>query len=99
MPDFLALTGDSADGIPGLPGFGKKSASMLLGVYRRLEMIPADPLQRKVMPRGAIQLAATLKERREDALLYCKLATLVDSVPLEASLEDLEFLGVPRTRF
>ena len=99
IPDFLALTGDSADGIPGLPGFGKKSASLLLGVYRRLEMIPADPFQWKVKPRGAIQLAATLKERREDALLYRELATLVDSVPLEASLEDLEFLGVPRTRF
>jgi 5'-3' exonuclease len=99
IPDFLALTGDSADGIPGLPGFGKKSASLLLGVYRRLEMIPADPFQWKVKPRGAIQLAATLKERREDALLYRELATLVDSVPLEASLEDLEFLGVPHTRF
>ncbi len=99
MPDFLALTGDSADGIPGLPGFGKKSASLLLGVYERLEVIPADPLQWKVKPRGALQLAATLVDRREDAFLYRKLATLVDTVPLEASLKDLEFLGVPRTRF
>ncbi len=99
MPDFLALTGDSADGIPGLPGFGKKSASLLLGVYERLEVIPADPFQWKVKPRGALQLAATLVDRRQDALLYRKLATLVDTVPLEASLKDLEFLGVPRTRF
>jgi 5'-3' exonuclease len=99
MPDFLALAGDSADGFPGLPGFGKKSASLLLGVYERLEGIPADPFQWKVKPRGALQLAATLVERREDALLYRKLATLVDTVPLEASLKDLEFRGVPRARF
>ena len=99
MPDFLALTGDTADGIPGLPGFGKKSAGMLLGVYERLERIPADPFQWKVKPRGALQLAATLVERRDDALLYRKLATLVDTVPVECSLEDLKFRGVPRERF
>jgi 5'-3' exonuclease len=99
MPDFLALTGDSADGIPGLPGFGMKSAALLLGVYERLERIPADPFQWKVKPRGALQLAATLVERRDDALLYRQLATLVDTVPLEGSLEDLRFHGVPRTRF
>jgi 5'-3' exonuclease len=99
MPDFLALTGDSADGIPGLAGFGKKSASLLLGVYERLEQIPSDPLQWLVKPRGAIQLAATLAERRDDALLYRKLATLIDTVPLECSLDDLRFNGVPRARF
>ena len=99
MPDFLALAGDSADGIPGLPGFGQKSASLLLNVYKRLEALPADPSQWKVKPRGTLQLAATLVERREDAFLYRKLATLVDTVPLSASLKDLEFLGVPRTRF
>ena len=99
VPDFLALTGDNADGFPGLPGFGKKSASLLIGAYERLEGIPADPLQWKVKPRGAFQLAATLIERREEALLYRKLATLVDSVPLSASLKDLEFVGVPHMRF
>jgi 5'-3' exonuclease len=99
MPDFLALTGDIADGIPGLPGFGKKSAALLLGVYERLERIPANPFQWKVKPRGALQLAATLVERRDDAFLYRKLATLVDMVPLEGSLEDLKFTGVPRARF
>jgi 5'-3' exonuclease len=99
MPDFLALVGDSADGIPGLPGFGRKSASMLLGAYERFERIPADPRQWKVKPRGAEQLAATLVEQRDDAMLYRRLATLVDSVPLEGSLEDLEFRGVPRARF
>jgi len=99
MPDFLALTGDSADGFPGLPGFGKKSASLLLGVYEHLEAIPADPRQWKVKPRGAIQLGATLVEHREEALLYRKLATLVETVPLADSLEDLEFRGVPQARF
>ena len=50
-------------------------------------------------PRGAIQLAATLVEHRDDALLYRKLATLVETVPLTESLEDLKFKGVPRERF
>ena len=99
MPDFLALTGDSADGIPGLPGFGKKSASLLLSVYEHLEGIPADPLQWKVKPRGALQLAATLVEHFEDALLYRKLATLVETVPWADSIDDLKFRGVPRAGF
>ncbi len=99
MPDFLALVGDSADGIPGLRGFGKKSASMLLGVYEHLERIPADASRWTVTPRGAGQLAATLVAHRDDALLYRKLATLVDTVPIAESLEDLRFRGVPRERF
>jgi 5'-3' exonuclease len=99
MPDFLALTGDSADGFPGLPGFGKKGASMLIGAYEHLERIPADPAQWKVKPRGAIQLAATLAEHRDEALLFRKLATLVDTIPLADSLDDLKFNGVPRERF
>jgi 5'-3' exonuclease len=99
MADFLALTGDSADGFPGLRGFGKKTASMLIGAYQRIEQIPADVAQWKVKPRGAVQLAATLVEHRDDALLYRKLATLVETVPLTETLEDLKFKGVPRERF
>ena len=99
MADFLALAGDSADGFPGLPGFGKKTASMLLGVYQRIEQIPADAAQWKVKPRGALQLAATLVEHRDDALLYRRLATLIDTVPLAESLNDLKFDGVPRAHF
>src|SRR5271163_4049427 len=99
MADFLALAGDSADGFPGLPGFGKKTAAMLIGVYQRIERIPANPADWKVMPRGALQLAATLVDHREEVLLYRKLATLIDTVPLESSLEDLEFHGVLRERF
>ena len=99
MPDFLALTGDSADGFPGLPGFGKKTASMLLGVYEHLEDIPTYAMNWKVQPRGALQLATTLAAHRDEAFLYRKLATLVDTVPLEDSLKDLEFRGVPKARF
>lgn len=99
MPDFLALTGDTADGIPGLPGFGEKSAATLLGAYDHLEQIPAHPFEWKVKPRGALQLAATLVEHREEALLYRTLATLVLTVPLVESLDDLRFAGVPRVGF
>jgi 5'-3' exonuclease len=99
MPDFLGLTGDTADGIPGLPGFGEKSASLLLGAYPHLEQIPVYPHEWKVRPRGALQLAATLADRREEALHYRTLATLIDTVPLAETLADLEFRGVPRARF
>jgi 5'-3' exonuclease len=99
MPDFLALTGDSADGFPGLPGFGKKSAAILIGAYGHLEQIPALAHNWKVAPRGALQLATTLAAHREEALLYRKLATLVDTVPLEESLDDLRYRGVPRDRY
>ena len=99
MADFLALTGDSADGFPGLPGFGKKSAAMVIGAYEHLEKIPDDSSRWTVKPRGAMQLAATLAERRDEAYLYRKLATLIDNVPLQNSLDDLKFRGVPRDRF
>ena len=99
MPDYLALTGDTADGIPGLDGFGDRSASMLVGAYEHLEHIPDLPFHWKVKPRGALQLAATLVERRQEALLYRRLATLVDSAPIDESLDDLRFRGVPRDRF
>ena len=99
MPDFLALAGDSADGFPGLPGFGKKAASLLIGAYEHLERIPADANRWKVKPRGASQLAASLVELRSDALLYRRLATVVDTLELECGLADLEFRGVPRRDF
>jgi 5'-3' exonuclease len=99
MPDFLALTGDSADGFPGLPGFGKKGAAMLLGVYEHLEAIPADSSHWKVKPRGADRLAATLVEQRDEAILYRKLATLADTIPLTDTIDDLRYRGAPRARF
>ena len=91
--------GDTADGIPGLRGFGEKGASAVLGAYEHIEAIPEHAFQWTVKPRGALQLAATLAEQREEALFYRKLATLVDTVPLAESLDDLRFRGVPRARF
>jgi 5'-3' exonuclease len=99
LPDFLALTGDTADGIPGLPGFGEKSAGELLGVYPHLELIPEHAHHWKATVRGAKKLAAVLAERREDALFYRKLATLVDVVPLPEDLSLLRWRGVPRATF
>jgi 5'-3' exonuclease len=99
VPDFLALTGDTADGIPGLPGFGDKGASLLIGTYAHIEAIPDQPMRWTVKPRGALQLAATLAAQRQEALFYRRLATLVDTVPLAESLDELRFRGVPRGRF
>jgi 5'-3' exonuclease len=76
IPDWLALVGDSADGFPGLPGFGAKSAATLLARYRHLEDIPASAEDWDVAVRGAAKLAATLVSRRADADLFKVLATL-----------------------
>ena len=97
IPDLLALTGDDADGIPGLPGFGEKSASALLARFIHLEQIPANPSAWPAV-REAPRLAATLEAHREDALLYRRLATLRTDAPI-GTLEETRFLGVPRDRF
>jgi 5'-3' exonuclease len=99
IPDLLALTGDEADGIPGLPGIGAKTAAALLGAYGHLENIPDDPRTWKVAVRGAEKVARVLAEHREEALLYRRLATLRTDVPLAEPLADLRFQGVPRERF
>ncbi|AFE09942.1 5-3 exonuclease family protein [Corallococcus coralloides DSM 2259] len=101
VPDLLALMGDDADGIPGLPGFGAKGAAAVLQAYGHLESIPDDAAEWTVKVRGADKLAATLKAHREDARLYRTLATLVEDAPLPgtASLADLEWKGVPEARF
>ncbi len=99
VPDWLALVGDSADGIPGIKGFGEKGASALLGMYGTIESIPASAEAWVVKPRGAAQLAATLHAERDRALLYRKLATLVRDVPLKESFDDMRWRGVPRKKF
>lgn len=99
VPDYLALVGDDADGIPGLPGFGEKTASRLLAQHVHLEHVPADPARWPPGIRGAAQLAHELESGREAALLYRRLATLVTDVPLRESLEDLRWRGIPRGRF
>ena len=93
IPDWLALVGDSADGYPGLPGWGARSAAALLDVYGAIEAIPSAASSWTVVVRGADKLAATLAERREEALLYKRLATLREDVPLCESLADLEWRG------
>lgn len=99
IPDLLALVGDDADGIPGLPGFGEKGASSLLAAYGHLEAIPPEASGWTVRPRGADKLAATLREHRKEALLYRKLATVVTDAPLKETLAQLQWAGVPRAPF
>jgi len=96
IPDLLALTGDSADGIPGIPGFGEKTAAALLARFEHIESIPDDPRAWPEAVRGAPRLAETLAARRKDALLYRELATLRRDVPLRETLADLRWIG-PRT--
>ena len=76
IPDWLALVGDSADGYPGLPGWGAVSAAAVLARYEHLESIPKLAMEWDVTVRGALRLATTLAEQREDAFLFRELATL-----------------------
>lgn len=99
IPDWLALVGDTADGIPGIPGFGAKTAAALLSRYGTVEAIPPHSVHWDVNVRGGMRLAATLNERRDDAALYKHLATLVTDVPLSESLDDLCWRGGRRSRF
>jgi 5'-3' exonuclease len=96
MPDWLALVGDSADGYPGIPGWGAKSASVVLAHYKHMEMIPDDPSRWKVSSISAgraASLAESLSQRREEALLYKKLATVREDVPVQEKLADLKWQG------
>ena len=99
IPDYLALVGDTADGVPGLPGWGPKSASSVLARWRKLEAIPSRASDWEVSVRGGAKLAATLVERRDDVLLYRDLTTLRFDVPLTETLEDLEWRGVKKDQF
>jgi len=96
ITDWLALVGDSADGYPGLPGWGAKSASTVLARWVHIEAIPPDPANWEVKVRGADRLAATLRERMDEALLFRRLATLRHDVPIAQTLDDLRWRGVPR---
>lgn len=99
IPDYLALVGDAADGIPGIPRWGAKSASTVLSHYLHIEKIPPDPADWEVPVRGAKTMAGNLSERIEDAMLYKRLATLRLDVPLAESLSDLKWDGVPKEKF
>lgn len=99
IPDYLALVGDAADGIPGIPRWGAKSASVVLAKYMHLEEIPADPADWELTVRGAATMSANLEERRDDAALYKDLATLRLDVPIAETVDDLEWRGVDRDSF
>jgi len=96
IPDLLALVGDSADGIPGIRGWGIKSAAALLAVYGTIEAIPLDPSEWKVKLRQAERLALSLNEQRTQAALYRTLATLRTDVPMQESFDSLKWRGVRR---
>ncbi len=93
IPDWLALVGDSADGFPGLPGWGAKSASAVLGRYGHLEAVPDAPGQWELTLRSAPALAATLAEQRELAMLFRDLATLRIDRSLVSEVGELEWGG------
>jgi 5'-3' exonuclease len=93
IPDWLALVGDSADGFPGLPGWGAKSAAAVLAAHHHLAEIPDAPGQWQVTVRGAPKLAATLAQGREAAELFLELATLRVDRSLLGSVDELEWRG------
>jgi 5'-3' exonuclease len=96
IPDYLALVGDAADGIPGIPRWGAKSTSTVLAKLVHLENISDDHAQWGVTVRGGAALAHNLSEQRDDAMLYRTLATLRTDVPIDESLEDLRWTGPDR---
>ena len=93
IPDYLALVGDSADGYPGLPGWGAKSSAAVLAKFLHLESIPKDCQQWHVNVGGASTLAATLQRQWEHALLFRKLATLRSDIRLFEDVEQLRWKG------
>jgi len=96
IPDWLGLVGDAADGYPGIPSWGEKSAAAVLAKYEHLEAIPADPHTwglAAISASRAARLAESLTQHRAEALLFRALATLREDVPLKETLADLEWQG------
>jgi 5'-3' exonuclease len=96
IPDYLGLVGDSADGFPGIPGWGAKSAASVLAQYKTLEAIPKDAAKWKVpsiSPGRAASLTDSLLSHWDEALLFRKLATTRTDVPLKEKLSDLKWRG------
>jgi 5'-3' exonuclease len=100
IPDYLALVGDSADGYPGLPGWGARSTAAVLSRYPHLEDIPDSVAAWDLKVRGAAALARTLKEQRDQALLFRELATLRTDAPIpQTEPEQLRWRGVDPPAF
>ncbi|MGA9812207.1 MAG: 5'-3' exonuclease H3TH domain-containing protein [Terriglobales bacterium] len=93
IPDYLALVGDSADGYPGLPGWGAKSSAAVLAKFIHLESIPPDFREWRVNAANASALAATLSRERERALLFRTLATLRTDIALFEDVDQLHWKG------
>jgi 5'-3' exonuclease len=93
IPDYLALVGDSADGYPGLPGWGAKSSAAVLGKFLHLEAIPKDSGEWHVNAASASTLAATLRDNWQSALLFRTLATLRTDIPLFDDVDQLHWNG------
>src|SRR6202000_656554 len=93
IPDYLALVGDSADGYPGLRGWGAKSSAAVLAKFAHLESIPSDSNDWKVNATGASALAATLVREMDSALLFRPLATLRTDIPLFDNVDTLRWVG------
>ena len=95
IPDYLALVGDSADGYPGLPGWGAKSSAAVLAKFAHIESIPTDSREWRVNAANATTLVATLSRERERALLFRTLATLRTDIPLFGNADELRWTGPP----
>lgn len=93
IPDYLALVGDSADGYPGLPGWGAKSSAAVLAKFLHLESVPRDFREWHVNVTNAGALAATLQREWDQAILFRELATLRTDIPLFSEVEDLKWAG------
>jgi 5'-3' exonuclease len=93
IPDYLALVGDSADGYPGVSGWGAKSAAAVLSRYGHIESISPDHLEWGLTPGRALRLAENLKAHQEEAILFRRLATLRLDVPIKEKLGDLQWRG------
>ncbi len=93
IPDYLALVGDSADGYPGIKGWGAASTSAVLAKFKHIEKIPKDPKKLPFSLGRATTLLENLQQNYKDALLFRELSTLRLDVPLKESLKDLEWKG------
>jgi 5'-3' exonuclease len=96
IPDYLALVGDAADGIPGISRWGAKSTATVLAHYEHIESIPDQHEDWEVTVRGAATLATNLREQHDEAKLYRELATLRTDAPIRESLDDLRWEGPNR---
>ncbi len=97
LPDLVALVGDRSDGLPGVPGWGVRSAAALIGAYGNVARIPCDESTWTVTVRGAVRLAAAFRDRRDEVLLCRDLAELRTDLPLRQTGADLRWSGARRT--